>query len=222
MAGADPSCSDGLQAAAGPLLRTFSRTGGRRNADFRTKRWGPENIPAFLPENWLARHFTQADGVSTTFTRRAASLQMVAGGSLGEAARFLGIGSADVAWPGSGAYGATGRVRTGAGQQAGPLGFDAALEAPGTAAARPRGPQAPGRLRLRLDPGHLRRAHFRPPSHRGRPAPRPLVSPEPVDRRLEDAGPQPPRNPLPQPESRARNPRDLTRPNHRHQSLLKT
>lgn len=132
MARADPPCSDGLQAAAGPLLRTFSRTGGRRNADFRTERWGPENIPAFLPENWLARHFTPADGVSTRFTRRAASLrlvQMVAGGSLGEAARFLGIGSADVAWPGSGAYGATGRVRTGARQQPGPLGFDTALEA---------------------------------------------------------------------------------------------
>ena len=132
MARADPPCSDGLQAAAGRLLRTFSRTGGRRNADVRTERWGPENIPAFFPENWLARHFTPADGVSTKFTRRAASLrlvQMAAGGSLGEAARFLGIGSADVAWPGSGAYGATGRVRTGTGQQPGTPGFDSVLEA---------------------------------------------------------------------------------------------
>jgi hypothetical protein len=129
-------CSDGLQAAVAPLVRTFTKAGsrpqGRRNAVFRPERWGPENIPAFLPEHWFTRHFTPIDGVSAKFTRRTASLrlvQMVAGGSLGEAARFLGIGSADVTWPGASAYGGAGRVHASARQQPGPLGFDVALEA---------------------------------------------------------------------------------------------
>lgn len=123
---ADPPCSNGLQAAADPLLRTFSRTGGRRDPVLRPERWGPENIPAILPEPWFTSHFTPIDGVNTKFARRAASLrlvQMTAGGSLGEAARFLGIGSTDVAWPGAAAYAATGRIH--AGQHA----FNTALKA---------------------------------------------------------------------------------------------
>lgn len=107
-------CSDGLQAAVDPLLRTYTKAGGhptgRRNAVFRPQRWGPENIPALLPEDWLARHFTPADGTSTRVARRATAVrlvQMVAGGSLREAASFLEIRVAGVNWPGPGTPAAT-------------------------------------------------------------------------------------------------------------------
>ena len=93
-------CSEGLHAAYAPLLRGFTKAGsqptGRRNAVFHPQRWGPENIPAFLPESWYDRHFTTIDGVSPRIIRRTAALrlvQMAAGGSLGEAAGFLGIAS---------------------------------------------------------------------------------------------------------------------------------
>jgi len=55
---------------------------------------------------------------------------MAAGGSLGEAAGFLGIASADTTWLGkSGIYTAAGRVHTTARQQPDPLGFESALQA---------------------------------------------------------------------------------------------
>jgi hypothetical protein len=102
-------CSEGLQAAYAPLLRAFTKAGGqpqgRRNAVLHSQRWGPENIPAFLPEDWYERHFKPLTGVSPMFIRRTAVLrlvQMVAGGSLGEAAGFLGIASADTTWLGKG------------------------------------------------------------------------------------------------------------------------
>ena len=92
-------CSEGLQAAYAPVLRTFTRTGGsggRRDAVLRPGRWGLENIPAFLPQDWYARHFMPIAGVSDRFIRRTAALrlvQMVAGGSLSDAAQLLGIAS---------------------------------------------------------------------------------------------------------------------------------
>jgi hypothetical protein len=130
-------CSAGLQTAYAPLLRTFTREGsqpqGRRNAVLRPERWGPENIPAFLPRDWHDRHLTPIAGVSLMFVRRTAALrlvQMVAGGSLGEAAGFLGIASTDTTWLGkSGIYSGAGRVHTGARQQPDPFGFEAALTA---------------------------------------------------------------------------------------------
>lgn len=55
---------------------------------------------------------------------------MVAGGSLGEAAGFLGIASTDTTWPGkSGICTAAGRVHATARQQPDPLGFETALRA---------------------------------------------------------------------------------------------
>ena len=100
-------CSDGLYAAYAPLLWGFTKSGGRpagqRNAVLHPQRWGPENIPAFLPEDWYSRHFMPLSGVSPRFIRRTAALrlvQMAAGGSLGEAAEFLGIASSSTAWPG--------------------------------------------------------------------------------------------------------------------------
>jgi len=53
-----------MQAAYDPLLRNFTRPPrGRRNAVLRPERWGPENIPAFLPRDWHDRHFTPIVGV---------------------------------------------------------------------------------------------------------------------------------------------------------------
>ncbi len=130
-----PPCSDGLLDASGPLLRGFTKAAGRpqgrRNAVLGPQRWGPENIPAFLPEDWHARHFTPITGVNPMFTRRTAVLrlvQMVAGGSLGEAAAFLGIATTLAAFQGR-IYSGAGHVHSGARQQPGPLGFETALTA---------------------------------------------------------------------------------------------
>ncbi len=128
-----PPCSSGLQEASGPLLRGFSKAGGhprgRRNAVLRPQRWGPEHIPAFLPEDWYTRHFTPIDGVNRMFVRRTAVLrlvQMAAGGSLGEAAGFLGIATARTAWQGR-IYSGAGHVHTAARQQPDPHRFENAL-----------------------------------------------------------------------------------------------
>jgi hypothetical protein len=128
-----PPRSSGLQEASGPLLRGFSKAGGhprgRRNAVLRPQRWGPEHIPAFLPEDWYTRHFTPIDGVNRMFARRTAVLrlvQMVAGGSLGEAAGFLGTATARATWQGR-IYSGAGHVHTAARQQPDPHRFENAL-----------------------------------------------------------------------------------------------
>lgn len=129
-------CSEGLYAAYAPLFWGFSKSGsrptGRRNAVFHPQRWGPENVPAFLPDDWRDRHFMSLPGISSRFIRRTAAVrlvQMTAGGSLGEAAEFLGITSTGTAWLGkSGIYTMAGRVHVTARQQADPLCFDAALQ----------------------------------------------------------------------------------------------
>jgi hypothetical protein len=71
-------------------------------------------------------------GVSDRFIRRTAALrlvQMVAGGSLHDAAQCLGIASAGTAWPGYGIYTGASHVHSGARKQYGPLSFENALEA---------------------------------------------------------------------------------------------
>src|SRR5260370_23373913 len=128
-------CSEGLQAACAPVLRTFTRTGGsggRRAAVLRPGRWGLENIPAFMPQDWYARHFMPIAGVSDRFILRTAALrlvQMVAGGSLRHAAQLLGIASASHALPGYGIYAGAGHVHSGARKPPRPLSFENALEA---------------------------------------------------------------------------------------------
>src|SRR6266702_1714170 len=115
-------CSEGLYTAYAPLLWGFTKSGslpsGRRNAAIHPQRWGPENIPAFLPENWRNRHLMPLADVSPRFIRRTAALrlvQMAAGGSPVEAAGFLGIASTDTTWSGkSRIYTVTGRVHTAA------------------------------------------------------------------------------------------------------------
>src|SRR5260370_910113 len=130
-------CSERLYTAYAPLLWGFSKAGsrpaGRRNAAVYPQRWGPENIPAFLPEDRYNRHLTPLADVSPRFTPRPAALKLVhmaAGGSLGAAPRFLGIASPDKTWHRkSGTYTVTGRVHTATSQQTDPLGFETALQA---------------------------------------------------------------------------------------------
>ena len=130
-------CSEGLRTAYEPLLRNFTRPlRGRRNPVLRPGRWGPENIPAFLPLDWHDRHFTPIAGVNPMFIRRTAALrlvQMVAGGSLGEAAGFLGIASTDATQENEARiysariYSGAGFVHTRASRQPDPQGFETAL-----------------------------------------------------------------------------------------------
>jgi hypothetical protein len=104
-----PACSDGLQEASGPLLRGFSKADGhprgRRNAVLRPERWGPENIPAFLEQAWFEDHLACLDCGSTVKAARriaaATLVQWTAGGSIGNAARYLGFN------PGGGQYAPT-------------------------------------------------------------------------------------------------------------------
>jgi hypothetical protein len=125
--------SIGLQAACTPLLRSFTKTGGRpqarREAVIHPHRWGLEHIPAFLPKDWYDRYFTPITGVNFMFIRRTAALrlvQMVAGGSLGDAAGFLGIASSRTTWQGR-IYSGAGHVHSNAKKQSDPHGFETAL-----------------------------------------------------------------------------------------------
>ena len=140
-------CSDGLQAAYDPLLRTFTapfgQPRGRAGNITPAGRWGPENVPALIPEDWYQRHFTPAAGVSPVLARRTAAVrlvQMTVGGSLAEAAHYLGISDGDGSRPTEGRiYSSVGIVHSGARKQHDPSGFEAGLRslarelsAPGT------------------------------------------------------------------------------------------
>jgi hypothetical protein len=95
-------CSEGLQTACDPLLRAFTKEGsqpqGRRNAVLRPDRWGPENIPAFLEQAWFEDHLACLECGSTVKAARriaaATLVQWTAGGSIGDAARYLGFNPA--------------------------------------------------------------------------------------------------------------------------------
>ena len=92
---AQPDQSDGLRQACQPLLRTFTRGQPHARRDpLRQTRFGPEHVPAFLPEDWYTRHFHHVHGINPKLVRRTATVrlvQLIAGGSLGEAAEYLGI-----------------------------------------------------------------------------------------------------------------------------------
>lgn len=125
---------------------------------------------------------------------------MVAGGSLGAAAAFPGIATTDTTGAGKGRIYSGGRP-------------------PRPAATRARRPQAPDRVHLRLDPGHLLRAPLRPSPDRGRAASRdPGSMDATAEHHLAPDAAKPARPPLHQPESRARHHRDLTRQDHRRRS----
>ena len=130
------SCSEGLQAACTPLLRGFTKIGGqpqaRRNAVSARSAGDPRTSRRSCPKDWYDRHFKPINGVNPMFTRRTAALrlvQMVAGGSLGEAAGFLGIAATGTTWPRkSRIYSGAGHVHSSARKQPDPLAFEAALQ----------------------------------------------------------------------------------------------
>lgn len=89
------SCSNTLRQAAEPSIRAFRRTEHRTKAPTRTDGYRPEHVAAFLQENWHQQHLAPlARGSRVKSARRNAAVMLVqwaAGGSLGDAAAFLGI-----------------------------------------------------------------------------------------------------------------------------------
>ncbi len=89
-------CSAGFRDALEPLINSFQRAGRRsrgRRAPAPQTRFAPENIPEHLQDDWYCEHFRHIGG-NTRLLRRAAALRLVqisAGGSLADAAAFLGI-----------------------------------------------------------------------------------------------------------------------------------
>jgi hypothetical protein len=90
-------CSDGFRDALEPLIHTYQRADqrlhGRRAPDPQID-FGPHHIPEQLQDDWFHQHFHHIDGTRPRLLRRAAALrlvQMSTGGSLAEAATFLGI-----------------------------------------------------------------------------------------------------------------------------------
>jgi TniQ len=89
-------CSNGFRDALEPLISSFQRTDRRshgRRAPAPQISLAPEHIPEHLQDDWHDQHFRRIGG-NTRLLRRAAALrlvQMSAGGSLAEAAAFLGI-----------------------------------------------------------------------------------------------------------------------------------
>ncbi len=90
-------CSAGFQDALEPLLPTFQRAGQHRHgrrAPTRDVAFGPQHIPEQLQDDWFGQHFRHIDGIRPRLLRRAAAVrlvQMTVGGSLADAAAYLGI-----------------------------------------------------------------------------------------------------------------------------------
>ncbi|MEV8099671.1 hypothetical protein [Kitasatospora sp. NPDC085879] len=89
------SCSWRFLAVAETLVPAYRRTGpGGRRIPMSQVNYRPEHIPAFLPQEWADRHLGAFTGVSSLILRRNAATHLVRrarGGSLLEAAQFLGI-----------------------------------------------------------------------------------------------------------------------------------
>lgn len=91
----ESSCSARVRHAAEPLTRTFRRVSGPHGLPgmFRSD-YRPEHIPAFLEPHWFEEHFSRLEGVTSKILRRIAAVRLVhwvSGGSMVEAAEFLGI-----------------------------------------------------------------------------------------------------------------------------------
>jgi hypothetical protein len=91
------SCSEALLQAAGPVTRAYRRTGRHPHgtkAPARTGGYRPEHIPALLEQRWYQQHLAPLGCQAAISMRRAGSVLLVqwaAGGSMGDAAGFLGI-----------------------------------------------------------------------------------------------------------------------------------
>lgn len=90
------ACSPALREAADSATRTYRRTSGPHSpkAPSRTGLYRPEHIPALLEQRWHDEHLASPGYRGTTTMRRAGAVllvQLASGGSLGDAARHLGI-----------------------------------------------------------------------------------------------------------------------------------
>ena len=90
------SCSAALTEAAEPATRAYRRTSGPHSpkAPPRTSAYRPEHIPALLEQRWYDQHLAQLGYRVQASMRRAGAVMLVqwaSGGSLGDAAGYLGI-----------------------------------------------------------------------------------------------------------------------------------
>ncbi|MEE1768315.1 hypothetical protein PUR34_09045 [Streptomyces sp. JV185] len=93
------ACSERFQLAADTIVPTFRRTGegGLRLPSTRIS-LRPEHVPAYLPRALAERHLSFLSDITPKMRRRGASVFLVRrarGGSLNEAAHFLGISTPD-------------------------------------------------------------------------------------------------------------------------------
>ncbi|BFV60745.1 hypothetical protein KCMC57_up58490 [Kitasatospora sp. CMC57] len=91
----ESSCSTRLLQAAEPSTRSFRRTARGTKAPARSGGYHPEHIPAFLEQDWYQKHLADLQCHSHVKTMRRVGavllVQWAAGGSMGDAAAFLGI-----------------------------------------------------------------------------------------------------------------------------------
>ncbi len=90
------SCSETLRQAAEPATRAYRRRSGPHSAKApaRADGYRPEHIPALLEQSWYQQHLAPLEYGSPKAMRRTGAVllvQWVAGGSMGDAAGFLGI-----------------------------------------------------------------------------------------------------------------------------------
>ena len=90
------ACSPAMREAADSVTRVYRRTSGPHStkAPSRTGLYQPEHVPALIEQRWHDKHFARLGYPGTTTMRRAVSVllvQIASGGSLGDAARYLGI-----------------------------------------------------------------------------------------------------------------------------------
>jgi hypothetical protein len=87
--------SRGFEEAITPLARVYRRQGrASRQAPELHGGLGPHHIPQRLPDPWASRHLSPFDDLPLTALREAAAVrlvQMTRGGSMGDAAHYLGM-----------------------------------------------------------------------------------------------------------------------------------
>jgi hypothetical protein len=90
------ACSPALREAAEPATRAYRRTSGPHSpkAPSRADGYRPEHIPALLEQHWYDEHLACLGYRAPVNLRRAGSVLLVqwaSGGSMGDAAGYLGI-----------------------------------------------------------------------------------------------------------------------------------
>ncbi|NED31874.1 TniQ family protein [Streptomyces sp. SID8499] len=93
----EKTCSQEFRVTIEPLTRSFRMTRDIANVRSATRNdYQPEQIPAFLENDWFTRHLPHVPETSPKLLRRTAAVrlvQWVLGGSMGDSAAYLGIPS---------------------------------------------------------------------------------------------------------------------------------